>query len=151
MAIQHRKIKRPAGWRLIWFISLVIAIRGIGRIGLVAGNAQQYQLLTHAPPLYIYVLYNFLWSIVFIVVIVGLSGRYAYITHVWWGFSSFAVAELWWNLVFVPDNYDRQRLPFLIFVWVILLALILIVAKRPAFSDFLKGEPHDRSGETINQ
>lgn len=136
MGIQPNKQSRPFGWRFLQLGCAVIVLRGVGRVWVALTALDRYQSLEHTPPIALYSVYNMGWSLVFGWVLLQLWQRKLLRWQLWGCLVALVVSDTVWTLSFVPDNYEQQRLPFRIGVWLFVLSILYLMTRRDAFSDF---------------
>lgn len=136
MGTQPNKKHRPVGWRFVQLVCVVIVVRGVGRTWVALDAIEQFRALTYSPPLALYTAYNMWWSVVFASVLVLLWQRRLRPDYLIGVVFLLALSDTLWTLAFVPENYERARLPFNLLLWLLLLCALYLITRRDAFLRF---------------
>jgi hypothetical protein len=125
---------RPFGFRLILLETMILSMRGWGRIWVVIDQRERYQHLESAPSIALYIVVNGLWGILFALMVFGLWKRRRWINPWLWKISlTFALFSVGWFWAFAQSTYDRDRFPFLLIVLGLGLTINFWLIRRPQF------------------
>jgi hypothetical protein len=123
---------RSLALRLLLLEMLIFAIRGWGRAGTALHERQLYEAVKAAPPLWLYVIVNGVWGLIFTALLIGLWRRQFWAWQRFWSvLLIYAIFSLGWFAIFADNPYDRTRFPF----WVVVVASGLVfnlwLVRRP--------------------
>ena len=128
------RLYRPFGFRLIFSETMILSMRGGGRIWVVIDQYERYQSLESSPPLALYIAVNLLWSILFALMVFGLWKRRRWINSwLWKILLAFGLFSVGWFWTFAQSTYDRDRFPFLLIVLGLGLTINFWLMHRPQF------------------
>lgn len=128
------RVHRPFGFRLVMLQTIILSLRGWGRSWVVIDDHERYQSLETAPPLALYIATNFIWGILFALMVFGLWKRRPWINRWLWKTGLFfALFSVGWYWRFAQSTYDRDRFPFLLMVLGLGLVFNFWLIHRPQF------------------
>lgn len=126
--------RRPFGFRLLWLETVLIALRGWGRVWVVLDQMERYRALDKAPPLALIIGVNLAWGIVFATLAIGLWRRHVFaLRSLWACLLAYSAFELGWFRIFAHASYDRARFSFLVFFTLCVMAVNTWLILRPRF------------------
>lgn len=149
MAEQPRNTRRPFGWRGVLLLYALLSIRGWGRVWTVLQDQARFLALDHAPPMAVYIGYNSLTGCLFLVLCFGLWRKWCLLIRWhWYTLAAFVVVDILWQLVFVQNEYDRNRLLFTSIVWAVIIGVGFFFVHRPPFLNIATRSHDDRPSES---
>lgn len=126
--------KRPLGWRVLFAGFLLLAVRGWGNVLITINDADAYLALSSAPPIWLHIVFNAVGGMIAMVVIVGLLLRRRWLPIIITPLTILVgVGDVIWILLFSNTTYDRQNVPFLIVIWLGIIAIVTMLSRRQSF------------------
>ena len=136
MAIQQTKKQRPFGWRIVLLLYTLVAIQGLGRAWTAWQQQDRYNALENAPPLALYLFYDVVVGIVFLSLCFSILRYWRWgIRYGWYILSVAAMCDVGWQMIFIQNTYDRNRMPFVGFIWIVVLGMTWLITRRHSFQN----------------